>query len=504
MDMKAVIYARVSSREQQEGNSLEAQVKLCRQYAGKHDFEIVKEFKVAESANYSDRKAFEEMIIFLKTNDVGNIICEKVDRLLRGDLKDRVALDDLVNDLQKEIHFVKENFILNKESKSSQKLYYGIQAEFARFYLNNLSDEVRKAYEVMVEEGHYPHPPPTGYKIKLENHLAVIDPEKAPYIIKAFEMAAKGTESLDRIGETLYNEGFRSRNGKRITLSELARILHNPFYYGDFNWRGEVKVGKHPPLISRVLFEKVQLALSPRGRNKGIVHRFTYAGGLLTCGHCGNGITGETHKGHIYYHCTKPKGAKSCSGLFVREEVIEEQLREIIKAITLDKRVVDLIKRLLRESHEEEEEYHARSLNALQARYEVIKGRLDKLLDVYIEGGINKSTYADKSKELELEKETINSEIVKHKNADKAYFEQIENFVEVAHRASDLFASSKPELKRELLKFVVSNLSLNGKKVVATYRTPFNLLVEYGKNENWQGHVESNHDQRFWRPLFYH
>lgn len=502
--MKAVIYARVSSREQKEGYSLEAQLKLGKDYSERQQIDLIREFAVAEIAKNGGREQFEQMISFLKQNtEVKVIICEKVDRLLRGDLKDRVAIDDLLRDYDKEIHFVKENIVLSKDSKSFQKLYYGIQAEFARFYLNNLSDEVRKSYDVMVEEGRYPHPPPIGYKPKLENHLSVPDPSRVNFIIKAFELASTGNASLYAIVDQLYKEGFRSRTGKKVGKSEISRLLHNPFYYGDFLWKGEVKKGIHQPLVSKSLYEKVQAALSPRGRNKGVKHRFTYAGGLITCGYCGSGITAEIQKGHIYYRCTKPKGAKSCPSKYVREEKIEAQLTGIIEAINLNNETVEIIKDILHKSHEEEEQYHKQSLDALQTRYNGIKTKLDKLLDAYIDGAISKDIYMEKSKDLEQERSEINSEISRHKNADKAFFEHVEGFLEVSYQAPSLFKSSSPELKRELLKYIVSNLVLEEKKLVPTYRLPFNLLVEYRQNENLQGWSESNTQSRFWRPLVY-
>ncbi len=502
MNMKAALYARVSSREQKEGYSLEAQIKLGREYSEKQGIELVREFAVAESAKKSGREQFEQMITFLRDNpDIKVIICEKVDRLLRGDLKDRVALDDLLRENDKEIHFIKENIILSKDSKSFQKLYYGIQAEFARFYLNNLSDEVRKSYEIMVDDGKYPHPPPVGYKAKLENHLSVADPDRAGFIPKAFQLASTGNYSEKAISDLLYKEGFRSRTGKQVGKSDIGGILHNPFYYGDFRWKGELKKGIHQPLIPKSLFDRVQEVLSPRGKNKGVKHRFTYAGGLLTCGYCGNGITAETQKGHVYYRCTKPKGAKNCPQKYIREETIEEQLRAIVKAISLNSETVNLIKDILHQSHDEEQEYHKQSLEALQSRYSAIKAKLDKLLNVYIDEGISKEIYTDKSQELEKERNEINSQINRHKNADKEYFEQVENFLEVAYQAPALYKGSSTALKREFLRFIVSNLILKDKNVIPSFRLPFSLLVEYKENENWQGCTDSNREKQFWRLL---
>ena len=90
--MKAVIYTRVSSREQEEtGYSLPAQEKLLRDYAQRNGFEIAKVFSISESASGKrQREIFNQMLSYVKRNAIKIILCEKVDRLTRN-LKDAVA-----------------------------------------------------------------------------------------------------------------------------------------------------------------------------------------------------------------------------------------------------------------------------------------------------------------------------------------------------------------------------------------------------------------------------
>lgn len=490
--MKSVIYLRVSSKDQKEGYSIEAQQKLCESYAEREKLLIVKIFTVAESAKNNGRAKFDEMVKLVKdTSEINVIICEKVDRLLRGDLKDRVAIDDLVRGMGKEVHFAKENVVLSKNSKSHEQLYYGIQAEFARFYLNNLSDEVKKSYSAMVDDGKYPHVPPIGYKTKLENHIAAIDSDKSLFIKRIYELASIGIYSERKISAVMYEEGFRSRSGKRVGKSTIGQILHNPFYYGNFIWKGVEHKGVHLPLIDKDLFDAVQEAMGPKGKNKSRKNNFTYTA-LMKCGECGNGITAEIQKGHTYYHCTKPNGAISCSQKYIREEEIEEQIQQALKAISLNQEQVEYLKQILRDSHDEESKYHERSLSNLNTRYTELKQRSDKLLDAYLDSSVVKNIYESKSKEINDEMMLVNSEIGKHKEGDRKYTEQIENFWEVCKIAHELFASSRPELKRELLKFVVTNLVLKDKIVQFSFKFPFDALVLYNQNQNGQARQGSN------------
>ena len=501
---KAVKIKRVSSkRQKEEGASLEAQDKIIEDYRIRNGFTIVKDFEADESAKNGDRKVFQLMVAFLKENpDVQYVICEKTDRLLRGNLKDRVVIDELINDYNKTFVFVKEGLVLDKNTKSAQKLHFDIQNALARHFLNNLSDEVKKGYDVLVDNGFYPHILPIGYKTKLEDHVAVIDDAVAPFIKRAYELCATGDYSEKRISQVLYEEGFRSRKGNKVGKSTIGKILHDPFYIGDFVWKDEVRHGNHEPIVIRDLFNKVQEVLSPK-QKRGHKHDFAFVG-LMRCGECQNGITAELQKGHVYYHCTKPRGADHCSQKYVREEVISEQLEKVIKAVALDIQKIKSIKEVMRVSLADETQYVQESLDALHAQYKDLQEQSSKLLDLYLRGKVKEEVYNNKSAKLNKEMEDVDREIAKHKGADRQYHREIEGFLVFCKEAPALFKSSRPALKRELLHFVVSNLVLKDGKVDFKLKIPFSIVAKYAKTENWQGWRESNPHQRFWRPLFYH
>lgn len=124
----AVLYARVSSKEQEkEGFSIPAQTKLLRSYATTRGISVVREFVDVETAKHSGRTGFGEMLAFLRRSTSCRVILvEKTDRLYRN-LRDWVTLDDL--DL--EIHFVKEGVVLSHDSRSSEKFIHGIKGHLA-------------------------------------------------------------------------------------------------------------------------------------------------------------------------------------------------------------------------------------------------------------------------------------------------------------------------------------------------------------------------------------
>src|SRR6516165_565616 len=193
---KAVIYARVSSKEQEkEGFSIPAQFKLLKDYAAAQGFAIAKEYVDVETAKQTGRTAFGEMIAHLKMQpSIRILLVEKTDRLYRN-LKDWVTVDDL----EVEIRFVKEGVVLSRGSRSSEKFMHGIKVLMAKNYIDNLSEEARKGMQEKAEQGIWPTVAPLGYRnVAGPDGKKIIepDPESAPIISRLFEWYARGTLSL--------------------------------------------------------------------------------------------------------------------------------------------------------------------------------------------------------------------------------------------------------------------------------------------------------------------
>jgi site-specific DNA recombinase len=243
----AVIYARVSSKDQErEGYSIPAQLKLLREYAHAHGFEVVREFVDVETAKISGRKQFGAMVRFFRENrSCRTAIVEKTDRLYRN-FRDCVTLEDL----EIEIHLPKEGQVISKDSKSQAKLVHGIQVVIARNYIENLREEVRKGMREKAEQGIYPSRPPLGYSNNKLEHTIEIDSRKAPLARRMFELYASGRHSLASLRNLL-----KAEFGQLLAKGYLERLLKNPFYKGQFIWEDKLYNGTHAPLISAELFK---------------------------------------------------------------------------------------------------------------------------------------------------------------------------------------------------------------------------------------------------------
>ena len=125
---------------------------MLRRYASQAAVSIAREFVDVESAKTTGSSAFLAMVGYLREHRGCRIVLvEKTDRLYRN-LKDYVTMDDL----EVEIHLVKENEILSKSSRSAQKFMHGIRVLMAKNYIDNLLEEVRKGLHTKASQNLWP------------------------------------------------------------------------------------------------------------------------------------------------------------------------------------------------------------------------------------------------------------------------------------------------------------------------------------------------------------
>jgi site-specific DNA recombinase len=271
----------------------------------------VQEYVDVETAKHTGRTNFEELVRYLRSHrNIRIVLVEKTDRLYRN-LKDWVTLDEL--DI--EIHLVKEGVVLSRDSKSSEKFVHGIKVLMAKNYIDNLSEEARKGQLEKAEQGIWPSKAPLGYRnITGLDGKKVIEPDSkfAGTITHLFGWYATGTLSLKQLAAEAQSAGLvYRRTGGPLPTSNLHAILRNRLYTGDFDWIGRRYVGRHQPLVSRELWDRVQGVLDGRHASKSgrkTKRGFAFSG-LIKCGHCGCALVGELKKKrYVYYHCTGYKG----------------------------------------------------------------------------------------------------------------------------------------------------------------------------------------------------
>lgn len=506
---KAVIYARVSSKEQEkEGYSIDAQLKLLRDYAVREGFEVVKEYVEAETARKAGRRAFNEMLSRVRRRgDIRAILIEKTDRMLRN-LKDWVTVDDLVNHRNVEIHLPKEGDVISRDSRSSAKFMFGIRVLMSRQYSDNLSEETSKGMKEKAEQGIYPSFAPIGY-LNTPDKMIEMDPERGPLVGKLFDLYATGNYSISEIAKEARKLGLTYRkSGAPVTKSSVRDILHNRLYTGWFEWNGNVYRGTHTPVISTEVWERVQSVFADRGtpRRKDVKHVFAFSQ-LIKCAQCGCLVVGERKNGkYTYYHCTGYSGGgkpSPCASKYVREEAVERQFTEILGQLRIDSEIFEQICKAVRASHSDVKRERDEAIQGLQAEHDNLRKRIDAMYTDKLDGKVNDDYFLRLSRYWRREQARILDEIYAHQNSDQSCMEDGIRLLQLGTNAHSVLGRQDDIGKRGLLKLLLWNLIWDDGKVSATFRKPFdtlaqtkiavdNAMAENAQNENWLPGPDSN------------
>ena len=501
----AVLYIRVSSKEQAEGGySLEAQSKLLREYAVQKSYRIVYEFKDEETAKESGRKAFNEMLLYLKENpSIKYLLVEKTDRLSRN-FRDIATLEDLMNKQDMHIMLVKENVEIHKDARSNEKFMFGIRAVMAKHFIDNLSEETKKGLNQKAENGYYPGLAPLGYKNisdpkDSKRRIVAADPKTVPLVREVFNLYATGQHSYNDLTDLAHKYGIRSRIGKPLHRSRIEKLLKDPFYYGYFLWGGKLYKGHHPAIIDRPIFDKVQEVMMKKANgltgHRGVLLAYR---GFLKCGDCGCAITGERKKKpsgreYIFYHCTDYYDKCKAKKQYYTEAELETILDGIVQDLQVDMKLSALIRCGLKKSAEDHEEtMKGEKENNLQQK-KTYERRLHKLYLDHVDELIDREFYQRMRSEWQLELDAINRRLASFDHADQRYYDRGILFLRYAEKIrahwDALNGDSYEEkiLRGELLKVLLAAARLLNGTLEYQFRKPFDELAKLLRRQDHQG-----------------
>jgi site-specific DNA recombinase len=306
----------------------------------------------------------------------------------------------------------------------------------------------------------------------------------APHIQRMFDLYATGNYSLSTLRKEMLKDGFNYRSGKSFHRSHVEKILKNEFYTGVFYWDGKKYANAtHPPLIDQFTFNRVQSVLRNPYKNKSRKDLFPYSN-LIKCAKCGCALTGQIQKERfIYYHCTGYKG--NCHTPYLRQEVIETQIGELLKSIKLSSQESENVYQGMKESLKDKMEYHNEAIKALEQKIAILQKRIDAAYIDKIDGRIPETFWKDQSDKWLKEKIDAASKLLAHQKSDAHYLTSARIVLELSNKAYDLFLKQDSAEKRKLVNILLSNLSFDGKVLEFTLRKPFDTVMECKKSANW-------------------
>jgi DNA invertase Pin-like site-specific DNA recombinase len=519
------IYCRKSSEaEDRQVLSIESQTRELQEIAAKLNLPILEILTESKSAKDPGRPVFNQMMQRIYRGEAAGIICWKLDRLARNPVDGGSIIWAIK---QHGIRVMTPAQSYAREDDNIILMY--IEFGMAQKYVDDLSKNVKRGLKTKIENGWFPGVAPAGYlnhtdKLTGENTL-IKDPERFPLVRQMWDLMLTGLHTPPKILDIANTEwGFRTRptrktGGAHLSRSAFYKILNKPFYYGWFEFpKGSDQwyQGKHEPMITEVEYDRVQTLLGRKGNPRGHSHHEFPFTGLIRCGDCDRMVTAEEKHQMIcsqcslkfaykrrtvcpqcqipiekmtnplllrytYYHCSKSKRPK-CSQRCLSGVELEIQINDRLAYITISKQFKDYAIKYLHELHENDTATQAEVIRSQKKAHHECVQELDNLVKMK-----TSPANADGSLLSNEEYGRRRVELLKIKNKLDELLQDVgqrleqqlrlsENIFEFAYAVQERFTKGTPNIKKEILTTMGSNLTLTDKKLLIEARKPFIIL----------------------------
>ena len=475
-----ILYCRKSTDEKdKQVLSIEAQIAELREFAIREKLEVVATFQESKTAKVPGRPIFKEVLQKIESGEANAIISWHPDRLARNSIDGGYLIYLLDTGKLLDLKFPSFWFDNTPQGKFMLNLAFGQ----SKYYVDNLSENVKRGLRQKIRNGVWPSQAPYGYVNNKNTRGIEVDPEKSKTVRKAFEIFAKEKVTFIDVSLLLAKGGITKRSGKPVGISQVHKMLTNQFYIGIMSYNHEYFEGKHDQFISRKLFNTVKNKLEQKGISKFKTHDFAFSG-LMRCGECGATITAETHTKHYkndtnqtftYYRCTKK--LKPCSQPYLEETKLRDQLIGFVSSAALPKRWgKDWLTWLERDKLLEQQSARE-SLEKFRGKIQTLDGKLNLLLDSYLDGTIDSPTYKQKKNQLFTEKQNLEDKIAKTEGGGSHWLEPMEEFINCALQAQKIARPNTADDElRSFVKNIGSNFFLKDKQLQAEYKKPYASL----------------------------
>lgn len=497
--MNVVIWARVSSREQREGYSIDAQLRATRLKAQRQGWNIVREFELDESARRgSPRKIFNAMIDWIKVHakreKIKAILSHKLDRVCRN-MRDAVRLQELEDACGVQLSFVENEFGPGAAGTFS----FNVMAAVAQYYSDNLREEVLKGLDERVRQGWPTGLAPFGYLNVKGNRTEPVQPhpEKSKTVVRLFQLYSTGRYTFESLADQLEREGHVYRASQpRFHRTALSYLLGNRFYVGEIARRGAFHPGRHRPLIDRTTFETCQDILSGRNRRTGRPD-IPLSGGLFRCAYCGQSVTGERIyrklksggvRTHTYYRCANNKPGPDHPTVRWKADALEEAIIADLARLQMPSpEIAAWFRTTLEAAFADVGSQQRQQSAALAKRQTELTTMQDRLLNAYLAGSVDEETFQAKSVELKAEAVRVRESCDALVEFDPAQADVARAVFDWSQNAADIWRGSNTVVRREILESVCLNRTLSDATLVTEKRKPFDVLAERPNFEKSRG-----------------
>lgn len=509
---KYFVYTRKSSEtEDKQVLSLESQQKELDYFIKREKLQIVERIEgESQSAKQPGRPVFNAMIKRIENGEADGIVAWHPDRLARNSVDGGQIIYLLDTGKLKDLRFPTYRFECDSQGKFMLNLIFGQ----SKYYVDSLSENVKRGNKTKLEKGWLPGVAPTGYLNERVNHTVIPDPERFDTVRKLWSLLLSQRHTAPEIMKIANEEwGFRTRKtkrmgGKQLTRSLIYKIFSNPFYCGIIKRDGQTYRGAHKAMISVDEFDKAQQILGRNTCKRPKKHKFTYTG-IIRCGECGSMVTAEkktkpSGRQYIYYHCTKRKPGRKCSQRSIRIEELENQIMNIINEVSISddlrKWAVDYLKWFNANEIKDRRKIYL----SQQKAFNDAQKKLDELVAMRFNGLLDDEEYASWKAKIIKEQVSLKTKMTDTEHRTSRWLELSENAFIFANKARIWFRDGDMETKREILKRLGSNFVLKDGKLHIQLQKPYLMISKKGENSVWLRDMDSNHDYQIQSLVSYH
>ncbi len=482
---KYFIYCRKSSEdEDRQALSIESQLRELRDYARKNNIDIADEYIESKSARRPGRETFNKMLIDIESGKANGILSWSPDRLSRNASDGGRIIQMIDEDLIKDLKFPSYYYENTPHGLFNLSIAFG----FSKMYTDRLVEDIKRGIREKVRRGEFPGKAPAGYYNHPKTRTIETDPEKFETIKHFLEKFANTNISQARLREEMYEAGIRSRKEKLLGFFAIRSILANPFYFGVFKLNGELHEGSHQAMISKDTYNKIQKRLEKNPKkinfhnNKNEEKDYWFQG-LARCGNCGYAIVPEWHKkksGLVfkYYRCSRKSKACNCREKAINEKDLALQIEDYVSQLTINdswyKKFSNKIDEWVQGEHAESKS----ELDRLDSETKGIKDKLERLLDIHIEGDISTDEYKAKKNKLVNKKSDLEAKSKRIREEGNLWVEPLQDFIKTANEADHSVRDKNFHEMNRILKKVGLNSQMSSKKLKLDFLDPFNFLRE--------------------------
>ncbi|MFA5023650.1 MAG: recombinase family protein [Patescibacteria group bacterium] len=499
--IKYALYCRKSTEDDtRQVLSLDSQEQEMIKMAENLGLDIIQTFRESKSAKKPDnRPQFSELINLIKRGKIDGVICWKIDRLSRNPIDSAIIQWLLQQNNLKIIQTMERQYL-----PGDNALLFNVESGMANQFILDLSKNVKRGIRAKLTQGYWPNLAPIGYLNK--DLKIVVDKHRAKFIRRVFEMYNTGQYGVKEISQILYEDGFRSRGGKKYYPSTIHMILSNSFYCGIMEKDGIKYLGKYEPIITKALFDDVQVILGVKKHIKSQIIPFAFRG-LLKCAKCGCLLTATLKKGkHIYYYCTNGKNTCQEHKVYLTEDYLDKELLGVFDKLIFDDEAIEMCYQTKKEQGNNNLNYLEELELTLKIRLAKLKERRNTLLDAYLDKTLDKAVYEAKDKQLNNEEinslKDLSDLKEKLKEAGTDTLERIKNVFLEPKRMKKGFLTLSLEKKREVLFSLLWNAEIGNKKIAnISFKEPYKQLSEITNKSDFSSMLPGSDSNR--RPIGY-